>query len=162
MQTQVAEFHKKFKSPIQRLDNPKFPDRPELRAKLNIEETLEMAAALVGTNRAIELMHDAIQDLLNKNPDQQPDTIETIDAMGDILFVTFGTAVEMGVDLELYFDEIHRSNMAKEGGGNRSDGKILKPAGWTKPDIKGVLEAQKKMYDESSWWMESYPLLDTP
>jgi hypothetical protein len=29
--------------------------------------------------------------------------------------------------------------MAKEGGGAREDGKILKPPGWVAPDIAGVL-----------------------
>ena len=41
------------------------------------------------------------------------------------------------------FREVHRSNMAKVGPGGkvlrREDGKILKPEGWTPPDLKGVL-----------------------
>jgi predicted HAD superfamily Cof-like phosphohydrolase len=37
--------------------------------------------------------------------------------------------------------EVHRSNMAKLEGGvrKREDGKILKPEGWTPPDVEGVM-----------------------
>ncbi len=41
----------------------------------------------------------------------------------------------------LFWDEVHRSNMAKVGGPIRGDGKRLKPEGWTPPDVAGVLAA---------------------
>jgi predicted HAD superfamily Cof-like phosphohydrolase len=34
--------------------------------------------------------------------------------------------------------------MAKASGPRRADGKVLKPEGWTPPDIVGVLERQAK------------------
>jgi predicted HAD superfamily Cof-like phosphohydrolase len=53
------------------------------------------------------------------------------------------SALESAVyGLDEVFKEVHRSNMAKLVDGKvirREDGKILKPAGWTPPDIKGVL-----------------------
>jgi predicted HAD superfamily Cof-like phosphohydrolase len=67
------------------------------------------------------------------------DIVEAIDGMCDLLVVTYGTAVEWGIDLEPFFDEVHRTNMAKAGGPIRADGKQLKPEGWTPPDIAGIL-----------------------
>jgi len=40
------------------------------------------------------------------------------------------------------FAEVHRSNMAKLVDGKvirREDGKVLKPEGWTPPDVKGAM-----------------------
>ncbi len=52
------------------------------------------------------------------------------------------TAVTYGIDLRDVWDEVHRSNMSKKGGHVRKDGKLLKPAGYSKPDIKSILEKQ--------------------
>ena len=39
--------------------------------------------------------------------------------------------------------EVHRANMAKAGGPRRhEDGKLLKPVGWSPPDIEGELKKQ--------------------
>jgi predicted HAD superfamily Cof-like phosphohydrolase len=48
------------------------------------------------------------------------------------------TAAHLGVDVRPFFDEVHRSNMAKLGGPVRDDGKIQKPEGWRPPDIAGL------------------------
>jgi len=44
------------------------------------------------------------------------------------------------IPLADFFDLVHESNMAKLGGPLRSDGKILKPAGWQPPLIAEQLE----------------------
>ena len=64
-----------------------------------------------------------------------------VDALADILVVTYGAAVEMGVDLEPIFREVHRSNMSKDGGKD-AGGKILKGKGFSPPDILGELRRQ--------------------
>lgn len=70
--------------------------------------------------------------------------VEMIDALVDLLYVTFGTAVTMGVDLDPFWDEVQKANMAKLGPDGRpivrADGKILKPTGWRPPDIEGILK----------------------
>lgn len=70
------------------------------------------------------------------------DVVEMIDALCDLLYVTYGAAVSLGVDLEPFFDEVHRSNMAKVDGPVREDGKRLKPLGWQPPRIREILEQQ--------------------
>lgn len=62
--------------------------------------------------------------------------------LADIIYIVCGTAVSYGIPLDRVFDAVHASNMAKLVDGKpvrREDGKILKPEGWTPPDIKKVL-----------------------
>lgn len=74
------------------------------------------------------------------------DIIEVADALGDILYIAFGTLLKHGLHhkIDEVFDEIHRSNMSKldENGQPifREDGKILKSNLYFKPDIKKILE----------------------
>lgn len=69
-------------------------------------------------------------------------TIRRADAICDLIYVLIGTAISMGIDIRPMWDEVHRSNMAKEGGAIREDGKILKPEGWEPPDLMGEFKRQ--------------------
>lgn len=64
---------------------------------------------------------------------------DQIDALCDLLYVTYGAAVEMGIDLESFFELVHEANLRKVPGPVREDGKKLKPEGWKPPDIEGEL-----------------------
>jgi predicted HAD superfamily Cof-like phosphohydrolase len=74
------------------------------------------------------------------------DIVEIADALGDQLYILFGTILKHGLQhkIEEVYDEIHRSNMSKldEKGQPifREDGKILKSNLYFKPDIKKILE----------------------
>ncbi len=76
---------------------------------------------------------------------QKGDIIEVADALGDQLYILFGTILKHGLQhkIEEVYDEIHRSNMSKldEKGEPiyREDGKILKSKLYFRPDIKKVL-----------------------
>lgn len=73
------------------------------------------------------------------------DIVEIADALGDQLYILFGTILKHGLQhkIEEVYDEIHRSNMSKldEAGKPiyREDGKILKSNLYFKPDIRSVL-----------------------
>jgi predicted HAD superfamily Cof-like phosphohydrolase len=73
------------------------------------------------------------------------DMIEIADALGDQLYILFGTILKHGLQhkIEEVYDEIHRSNMSKldEKGEPifREDGKILKSNLYFKPNIGKVL-----------------------
>jgi len=41
------------------------------------------------------------------------DLVEIADALADLLYVTLGTAVVFGIDIQPVFAEVHRSNMTK-------------------------------------------------
>ncbi len=74
------------------------------------------------------------------------DMIEIADALGDQLYILFGTILKHGLQhkIEEVYDEIHRSNMSKldENGQPifREDGKILKSTLYFKPEIKKILD----------------------
>jgi len=74
------------------------------------------------------------------------DLVEIADALGDQLYILFGTILKHGLQhkIEEVFDEIQRSNMSKldENGQPifREDGKILKSNLYFRPNIKDILE----------------------
>jgi predicted HAD superfamily Cof-like phosphohydrolase len=73
------------------------------------------------------------------------DKTEMLDALIDILVVTIGAIHSMGSDAEGAWKEVMKTNFAKidkETGKvrKREDGKVLKPLGWTPPDLKPFLE----------------------
>ena len=75
------------------------------------------------------------------------DIVEIADALGDKLYILFGTILKHGLQhkIEDIFDEIQRSNMSKlDDNGQpifREDGKILKSNNYLKPDIKKILDS---------------------
>lgn len=76
------------------------------------------------------------------------DLTEIADALGDQLYILFGTILKHGLQhkIEEVYDEIHRSNMSKldENGQPifREDGKILKSSLYFKPNIGSILEGK--------------------
>jgi predicted HAD superfamily Cof-like phosphohydrolase len=131
---------------------PTLDDYPfELRARLILEEALEFATA-AGVHVAAdtddgELRIHSDSDArsstgdvgLNEVSEDEPNWPEMIDALCDLLYVTYGAASAMGVDLAPFFKLVHEANMAKLSGPVRADGKRLKPEGWAPPDIAGLL-----------------------
>jgi len=74
----------------------------------------------------------------------QYDRKEMLDALIDILVVTIGGIHSMGADAEGAWKEVMRTNFAKidkETGKvrKREDGKVLKPMGWTAPELEQFL-----------------------
>jgi predicted HAD superfamily Cof-like phosphohydrolase len=75
-------------------------------------------------------------------------SVETLDALIDILVVTIGAVHSMGADAEGAWKEVMRTNFAKidkETGKvrKREDGKVLKPLGWTPPELKPFVSKAK-------------------
>lgn len=69
------------------------------------------------------------------------DKVETLDALVDILVVTIGAIHSAGYDAEGAWKEVMMTNFAKidkETGKvrKREDGKVLKPVGWTPPNLE--------------------------
>jgi predicted HAD superfamily Cof-like phosphohydrolase len=137
---QVGEFHAAFDQPT--LDRPQVPsdERVKLRVRLVGEEFCEMLDAIYGKD-CVDAVRGAIAALVRDGV-VAVDLVELVDALADLDYVVEGTRQEFGVDGEPVAAEVHRSNMAKVGGVKRPDGKILKPAGWTPPDIEGELLKQ--------------------
>src|SRR6266849_9558144 len=91
MQAKVKEFHEKYVGP-----DPAYPMIPDahvqaLRMRLIREEAREFQEA----SAAGDLAH-AIKELC------------------DLLYVVLGATNAYGVDIEPFFDEVHRSNLTKQ------------------------------------------------
>ncbi|MFH1745435.1 MAG: nucleoside triphosphate pyrophosphohydrolase family protein [Planctomycetota bacterium] len=117
-QRMVKEFHEKYDAPARGTPTMISPKDCLRRARLIFTEAGEFIEAA-----------------------DTSDVVEMVDALADLLVVVYGAAVEMGVDLEPVFAEVHRSNMSKNGGIDPG-GKILKGPGFSPPDIVGELRKQ--------------------
>lgn len=113
----VLEFHRKL-APSRICNNPSLPTNPVCRTLIE-EEDAEMFAAL-----------------------DRGDLPEFVDGILDSIYVRLGMLVHCGVNPDPIWAAIQSSNMAKEGGDTRADGKVLKPPGWTAPDVAGLLRKQ--------------------
>lgn len=68
----------------------------------------------------------------------------------DLLYVTYGTLLQLGIDPDATFAAVHQANLAKVGGPLREDGKLLKPEGWQPADVKAVLERLTRQEGQES------------
>jgi predicted HAD superfamily Cof-like phosphohydrolase len=117
-QRMVKEFHRRFGEFIR--SSPGLVDEAtkELRIRLVREETGEFEKAA-----------------------NEGNLVKVADALADIMYVTYGTAVSYGIDLEPIFREVHESNMSK---GDPEvlvlNGKVLKAKNYRPPDLQPILE----------------------
>lgn len=116
---QTRAFQTAFGAPMPDKPTMLDDDRAKLRDKLLKEEVTELRKA---------------------------ETLEDVsDAIIDSMYILLGTAHEYGIAdrLEMMFDEVHKANMRKLGEDGkpiyRKDGKVLKPEGWTPPNLKFIL-----------------------
>ena len=120
----VKEFHEVFK------------------LEYNLKPTAELSEKII--NLRHKLMAEENDEYLEAC--QQKDLTLIADALGDKLYILFGTIISHGLQhkIEEVFDEIHRSNMSKLDANKqpiyREDGKIMKSEMYFLPDIKQVLE----------------------
>ena len=120
----VAEFHRAFNLPIRPLPSADIDHAlASLRVALLEEEVSEFVAA-----------------------SERGDVVGIADALADIVYVAYGTALTYGIDLDAVLHEVHRSNMSKLGSDGkpliRDDGKVLKSGLYFPPDIESVLQLQ--------------------
>lgn len=115
----VQEFHKQFEIHVS--PTPSIPDEPTqiLRKRLIQEEFDELQEAM-----------------------QEKDLPSIAKELADLLYVVYGTAVSLGIDMEPVFQEVHRSNMSKVGGHKREDGKWVKPPTYSPAQLNDLLAAQ--------------------
>ena len=90
-------------------------------------------------NLYTSLIQEEVDELWAANANA--DNVECLDALIDILVVTIGAIHSIGADGEGAWKEVMKTNFAKidkETGKvrKREDGKVLKPLGWTPPDLK--------------------------
>ncbi len=117
------------------------PAQAELAAALVVEEALELAEAVSG--RSMDDVRRAFADAM-AGEGKARDLVGAVDGVADVLVTAYGAACVLGVYAKPALTEVMTANMAKAGGPRRADGKLLKPEGWTPPDIAGVIERQRR------------------
>ena len=121
----LAQFHRAFNLPMRHRPSADVGrSLARLRAALLEEEVGEFVAA-----------------------SETRDLVGIADALADIVYVAYGTALTYGIDLDAVLHEVHRSNMSKLGSDGkpliRDDGKVLKSERYFPPDIESVLQLRK-------------------
>jgi predicted HAD superfamily Cof-like phosphohydrolase len=118
-QKMVLEFHNQFDIHVS--PTPSIPDEPTrmLRKRLIQEEFEELQ----------EAMDEKSLPSIAKE-------------LADLLYVVYGTAISMGIDMEPVFKEVHRSNMSKVGGYKREDGKWVKPPTYSPASLDCIVQTQ--------------------
>ena len=88
-------------------------------------------------NLRINLISEELEEL--KDAIKKNDLKETIDALTDILYVTYGAGHAFGIDLDKCFEEVQNSNMSKLGDDGKpiynESGKVMKGPNYFKPDL---------------------------
>lgn len=92
----------------------------------------------------VALLEEEVTEFVTASADR--DLIGIADALADIVYVAYGTALTYGIDLNQVLHEVHRSNMSKLGRDGkpilRSDGKVIKSEQYFRPDITSILQQQ--------------------
>ena len=144
------------------------PERPsamtedEVRfiTKMILDETMELLATMYPPSVAKQTMKKFIDDSKDLPQESYKDTdsfqiiADQADALVDIYYYSLNAACKKGINLSAIFGIVHQANMNKRDPATgkfikrESDGKIIKPAGWTPPDVEGEIQRQLKV---GSW-----------
>ena len=85
----------------------------------------------------IDLIEEELEEL--KDAINKKDLKETIDALTDILYVTYGAGHAFGVNLDKCFEEVQNSNMSKLDKNGKpiynEAGKVMKGPNYFKPNL---------------------------
>ena len=90
----------------------------------------------------VDLIEEELEEL--KEAIDRKDLKETIDALTDILYVTYGAGHAFGVNLDKCFEEVQNSNMSKLGKDGKpifnENGKVMKGPNYFKPNLNQFLK----------------------
>lgn len=142
----VRQFHAIYAVPVAEDEPSVDRDRVHMRMALIAEELSELVTAVYGraAGEAIEHAYTAAVAA----DDGARDVVAAADALGDLVYVLYGMALECGIPLPDVLAEIQASNVSKLGADGRpiyrEDGKVLKGPGYVPPDVAGVLERSRR------------------
>ena len=152
LQNHVKDFHEAFSHPVGKQPTPLALDRAINRSVWTVEESIEFIAASCSSQDEFKAAYEkftlGLQKAFEKSLNgefpatDEEKVIAQADALADQLYFSFGSAVEIGVDIEPVFDIVQAANMSKlftDENGNkyakcREDGKILKSPDFFSPE----------------------------
>ena len=123
----VADFHRAFNLPMRQSPSA---DVDKSLAKLRVA-----------------LLQEEVGEFITAS--EKGDLVAIADALADIAYVVYDTALTYGIDLDSALREVHRSNMSKLGNDGkpliRDDGKVLKSERYFPPDMTSVLGLEDRL-----------------
>ena len=141
----VRRFHHVYGLPVQTDGASLERESLDMRMSLIAEEFSELVGAVYGQAARAELESSYRRAVAAD--DGTRDTVETADALADLIYVIYGMALETGIDLASVLAEVQRSNMSKLGADGkpvyREDGKVLKGPGYFPPNVEAVLRSRR-------------------
>lgn len=141
----VRRFHHVYGLPVQTDGASLERESLDMRMSLIAEEFSELVGAVYG--RAARAEIESSYRRAVAADDGTRDTVETADALADLIYVIYGMALETGIDLAAVLAEVQRSNMSKLGADGkpvyREDGKVLKGPDYFPPNVEAVLRSRR-------------------
>lgn len=159
----TEEFHEIF--------DPRKPQRPTafsaeealFRSGFKGEELVEFLHGTAGGDEAVfdqlvvrlhQMIDDSVTKIKTKNKPPQDPLVEQVDALTDLLYLTYGSFSLLGVDPQPMLEIVHQANMGKlfPDGQPHYDpvsNKVMKPADWEEkhaPEGKLLAELEKQGY----------------
>lgn len=147
----VMEFTKESGAMVSLLPTPLTKEQVRFLVGMCASELVEMAQTVCDTpEEAMSMVSEGVKVDLNrdyKRPTDKFDVIaEQADAAVDCWYYMLNAFCKTNTNLSRVFDVVHAANMAKKFPDGtfhkRDDGKILKPEGWTPPDIVNEIQFQ--------------------
>lgn len=150
--TDVADFHTKFQLEYSGGPRELEPDLGLFRLGFMVEELAEYAINAGYTNiaQALNEIHESIierkrwmvkQNEGGRNEEKQ------FDSLIDLVYVAVGTSYLHGYDFDEGWFRVHTANMKKvrvasnlEGSLRKSKFDVVKPRGWTPPDLSDLVK----------------------
>ena len=141
----VRRFHHVYGLPVQTDGASLERESLDMRMSLIAEEFSELVGAVYGQAARAEVESSYRRAVAAD--DGTRDTVETADALADLIYVIYGMALETGIDLASVLAEVQRSNMSKLGADGkpvyREDGKVLKGPDYFPPNVEAVLRSRR-------------------
>ena len=141
----VRRFHHVYGLPVQTDGASLERESLDMRMSLIAEEFSELVGAVYGQAARAEIESSYRRAVAAD--DSARDTVETADALADLIYVIYGMALETGIDLASVLAEVQRSNMSKLGADGkpvyREDGKVLKGPDYFPPNVEAVLRRRR-------------------
>ena len=133
--------------------SPMSKDEVKFIGKMILDEVLELYATVMDPEEAKKSLGESLDKAKCvervDGTDVNNVVAEQADALVDIWYYSLNAACKKGVNLSSLFDIVQAANMAKKDPATgtflkREDGKIIKPPGWTPPDVAKEIVRQKE------------------
>jgi predicted HAD superfamily Cof-like phosphohydrolase len=122
--------------------------------RMALSELQELALTVTdNVEESVDLLRECVNSIDRSHHEKLTTEDEIIaaqaDSIVDLWYYGLNAFAKKSVNLSEIFDTVHNANMAKRDPKtgkfiHRADGKIIKPEGWTAPDIVAEIKRQRK------------------